>query len=204
MKNLIYGLVGLLVVAATAIGGFFGWNKQQDVRYSIGDQVENFTLPSINGSMISFSEVAGASGTIIIFTSNTCPFSKLYDDRILQLQDVYGDQGYPVVLINPIDPGLKPGDHPDELSKWVSEKDFSGVYLIDNDEVYLRFGAVKTPEVFLLDAEKKLRYRGAIDNSAQSVESVTENYLENAIRALQNQDDPAPTETRPLGCVIKA
>lgn len=204
MKNLLYGLVGLLVLAGTAIGGFFGLNKKQDATYVIGDQVGNFSLPTVDGRTVSLSDVAGTSGTILIFTSNTCPFSKLYDGRILQLQDVYGDVGYPVVLINPSDPALKPGDHPDELKKWVSGNNFSSVYLVDNGEIYLQFGAVKTPEVFLLDGEKKLRYRGAIDNSAQGAENVSEKYLENAIRALQNNGDPDPTETRAMGCVIKA
>lgn len=204
MKSLVYGLVGLAVLVATAIGSFLGLNKTQDSTYSIGDTVENFTLQNLSGQSISLSNVAGAAGTIIIFTSNSCPFAKLYDERIVELQDVYGDMGYPVVLINPSDPLLKPEDSVTELQKWVAESRFGGTYLIDADGVYNRFGASKTPEVFLLDGQRKVRYRGAIDDSAVGSQNVSEKYLENAIRALENNSDPSPTETRVMGCVIKS
>lgn len=204
MKNLIYGLVGLLVIGGTAVGGFLGWNGDQDASYAIGDTIENFSLKDASGQQVSFSEVAGTSGTIIIFTCNTCPYSKLYEERILQIDDVYSDAGYPVILINPSDPDLKPGDHPAELTKWISANNYSGKYLIDNIGLFHRFGARKTPEVFLLDKDNVLRYQGAIDNSAQGSESVTKKYLEDAIQAVQNGQDPDPSETRPVGCVIKA
>lgn len=204
MKNLLYALVGLIVLAGTAVGGFFGLKGSQDTAYAIGDQIENFSLQNVNGQMVSFTDVAGSSGSIIIFTSNSCPFSKLYEERIVQLEDVYGDLGYPVIIINPSNPDLKPDDHPDEIKKWLANSDFRGTYLIDHDEVYLRFGAMKTPEVFLLDGALKLRYRGAIDNSAQGAGNVTKKYLEDAIRSLENNEDPDPAETRAMGCVIKA
>src|SRR5690606_22028731 len=104
MKSLIYGLVGLFVVAGSAIGGYLGIFNKQDNVYAIGDQVENFTLSNLDGQSVSLANVAGSRGTILLFTSNSCPFAKLYDARIIQIQDVYGDMGYPVVLINPSDP----------------------------------------------------------------------------------------------------
>ncbi len=204
MKNLIYGLIGLLAIGGTAVGSFLGWNDDQESSYNIGDTVENFSLKSVNGQSVSFADIAGTSGSIIIFTCNTCPYAKLYEERILQIDDVYGDAGYPVILINPSDPDLKPGDQPAELTRWISTNNFNGAYLIDEDGLFHRFAALKTPEVFLLDKDKVLRYRGAIDNSAQGSESVTQKYLENAIRALENNEDPEPAETRPMGCVIKA
>lgn len=204
MKSLVYGLIALLVVIGTAIGGFLGFNKSQDDTYAIGDQVEEFTLQDLTGQTVSLSEIAGTSGSILIFTSNSCPFAKLYDDRIIQLQDVYGDMGYPVILINPSDPNLKPDDSRDQLQNWVSDHNFAGTYLVDPEGLYNQFGAVKTPEVFLLDAERKLRYRGAIDDSAVGAANVTEKYLENAIRALENNAAPDPSETRVMGCVIKS
>lgn len=203
MKSLGYGLIALLVVIGTTIGGFLGLNKSQDSAYALGDQVEEFTLENLAGQTVSLSEIAGASGSILIFTSNSCPFATLYDDRIVQLQDVYGDMGYPVILINPSDPNLKPEDSRDQLQTWVTDHNFAGTYLVDAEGLYNRFGAVKTPEVFLLDADRKLRYRGAIDDSAMGAANVSEKYLENAIRALENNAVPEPSETRVMGCVIK-
>lgn len=204
MKNLIYGVIGLLALGGTAVGSILGSDKDQDATYAIGDTIKNFSLKNINGQQTSFSDAAGTSGTIIIFTCNTCPYVKLYEERILQIEDVYGDAGYPVILINPSDPKIKPGDQPAELTRWISTNSYTGLYLIDDSGLFRRFGARKTPEVFLLDQNNILKYRGAIDNSAQGSESVTQKYLENAILALQNGEDPDPAVTRPMGCVIKA
>jgi len=204
MKNIIYTVVGLVVVGATAVGGFLGWKGNQDVTYSIGDKIEDFSLNDVNGNTLALSGIAGTSGTIIIFTCNTCPYSKLYEDRIFQIEDVYSDAGYPVIIINPSNPVLKPGDQSQELIKWIDTHNYKGVYLIDNAGLYHRFGAEKTPEVFLLDKDMKLRYRGAIDDSAPSPESVTKKYLENAIQALEKNQDPDPSVTRAIGCVIKS
>ena len=204
MKSLIYGLVGLVVVAGSAIGGYLGIFNGQDNVYAIGDQVENFTLSNLDGQSVSLVNVAGSRGTILLFTSNSCPFVKLYDARIIQIQDVYGDMGYPVVLINPSDPTLKPEDGRDYLQQWVINQGFTGEYLLDPDGLYNRFGVTKTPEVVLLDREQKVRYRGAIDDSAVGSTNVSEKYLENAIRALEQNQPPSPSETRVMGCVIKS
>ncbi|MBY5959245.1 redoxin domain-containing protein [Membranicola marinus] len=203
MKNLIYGLIGLFALGGTAAAGVFLSDEIQDAEYKIGETIENFSLKNLNGEEVAFSESTGSLGTILIFTCNTCPYAKLYEERILQLHDVYNDVGYTVILINPSNPDLKPGDHPSELMKWVSQSGYSGLYLIDSIGLFRRFGARKTPEVFLMDKSNVLKYRGAIDNSAQGAESVTDKYLENAIRALQDGVDPEPVKTRPVGCVIK-
>ncbi|HLT92986.1 MAG TPA: hypothetical protein VKZ56_00420, partial [Membranihabitans sp.] len=70
--------------------------------------------------------------------------------------------------------------------------------------LYNRFGVTKTPEAVLLDREQKVRYRGAIDDSAVGSTNVSEKYLENAIRALEQNQSPSPAETRVMGCVIKS
>lgn len=204
MKNLIYGIVGLIALGGTAIVGLFDWNGDQDMNYEIGDKIEIFSLTDVNGQNVSLSDVAGSSGTVIVFSCNTCPYAKLYEERILQIEDVYGDAGYPVVMINPSDPDLKPGDKIEELKKWVAANEYGSFYLIDNIGLHHRFGAEKTPEVFLLDKDLILRYRGAIDDSAPGAGSITNKYLENAIQALENDQDPDPAKTRPVGCVIKS
>ena len=204
MRSVLYGVIGLVVVAGSAVAGFFGQEDVEITVYNIGDEIEEFKLSGLDGNDYSLSDIIGESGSVLIFTCNTCPYSKLYEERILQISNVYGDVGYPMTIINPSDPELKPGDHKDELIKWTEETGFDSVYLIDDIELHRRFGAKKTPEVFLLDKSRVLRYRGAIDNSAQGSESVTDKYLENAIRALENNENPDPAETRPVGCIIKS
>lgn len=204
MKIFFYSVVSLIAVSVMALGIRQNDISLQDTVYQIGDTVSEFSLNDIYGSRLSLTQTIGSEGVILIFTCNTCPYAKLYEERILEIEDIYGDAGYPVLLINPNDPVLKPSDGAEALISWVEENTFSSPYLVDNKGLYLTFGIEKTPEVVLLDANQRLRYRGGIDDSVQGAETVTAKYLEDAIRAIRSGQDPNPTETRPIGCSIKS
>ncbi len=73
----------------------------------------------------------------------------------------------------------------------------------EGQQIYPKFGATKTPHVFLLDREKTVKYVGAIDNNAEDASAVTERYLENAIAALESGKNPEPAVTKAIGCSIK-
>jgi peroxiredoxin len=87
----------------------------------------------------------------------------------------------------------------------AKEKNFPFKYLFDDGQkVYPQFGAQRTPHVYLLDANRYVRYIGAIDNNAQNADDVvTVKYLENAIAALSAGKNPEPAETKAIGCTIK-
>jgi peroxiredoxin len=90
------------------------------------------------------------------------------------------------------------------MQKRAKEKNFPFKYLFDDGQkVYPTFGATRTPHVFLLDANRYVRYIGAIDNNAQEASLVTEKYVENAITALKAGNNPDPSETKAIGCTIK-
>ena len=113
--------------------------------------------------------------------------------------------GYPVIAINPNDPAVQPADSFDAMKDRAAEKGFPFVYLFDEGQkVYPKFGATKTPHVFLLDADKVVRYIGAIDDSAKDASQVEEKYLENAIIALNEGKEINPKETKAIGCSIKS
>ena len=83
------------------------------------------------------------------------------------------------------------------------EKGFPFVYLKDaKQDVFPKFGATKTPHVFLLDKEKVVRYIGAIDDNSKSEEDVKEKYVAQAIEALENGSAPDPATTKAIGCPI--
>ena len=112
-------------------------------------------------------------------------------------------KGYPDVAINSNDPAIESGDSFDEMVVRHDEKDFPFLYLKDTDSVYSKFGANKTPHVYLLDQNLVVKYIGAIDDSAREPESVEEKFVENAIAALQNGETPNPATTKAIGCPIK-
>ncbi len=172
--------------------------------YKIGEQASDFSLKNIDGKMVSLASMKGVKGYIVIFTCNTCPYAVMYEDRIIDLHNKYAPLGYPVVAINPNDPEVKPGDSFSAMQARAKEKAFPFNYLFDEkQEVFPAYGATRTPHVFLLDANRYVRYIGAIDDNAQDASSVSTKYLEDAISALQAGNNPDPAETKAIGCTIK-
>jgi peroxiredoxin len=175
-----------------------------DDAYKVGEQAADFSLKNVDGTMVSLKDYKGVNGYIVIFTCNTCPYAVMYEDRIIKLHNTYASQGYPVVAINPNDPSVKPGDDFASMQARAKEKNFPFKYLFDEGQkVYPAFGAQRTPHVYLLDANRYVRYIGAIDDNAQNESEVGIKYLENAIAALKAGNNPDPAETKAIGCTIK-
>ncbi|SNR15030.1 thioredoxin family protein [Tenacibaculum jejuense] len=175
--------------------------------YKIGDKVDNFMLKNIDGKMVSLSDYNNVSGVVVIFTCNHCPYSKMYEDRIIALDKTYKDMGFPVVAINPNDPSVSQGDDYESMKVRAKEKGFTFPYLFDEGQkVYPKFGATKTPHTFILKRKKKdfiLSYIGAIDNNARDASNASVKYVEEAILSLIDGDMPTKTETKAIGCSIK-
>ena len=172
--------------------------------YEIGDVAEDFSLKNIDGEMVSLADFEDAKGYIVIFTCNTCPYAVLYEDRIVELHAKYADNGYPVIAINPNDPDVKPGDSFKEMKVRAAEKGFKFPYVLDEGQtVFPKFGASKTPHVYLLDKDRVVKYIGSIDDSPRDASLVEEKYLENAISNLEQGKDPNPATTKAIGCSIK-
>ncbi|MDA8693250.1 thioredoxin family protein [Saprospiraceae bacterium] len=171
--------------------------------YQIGDKVDDFSMKNVDGKMYSLKDIENAKGYILIFTSNTCPFAVAYEDRMIELNNKMAPKGYPVVAINPNDPAVESGDSFDAMVTNYDEKNFPYLYLKDEASIYSKFGANKTPHVFLVDSDFVLRYTGAIDDNANDADGVEERFVENAIAAIEKGEDPNPATTKAVGCGIK-
>ncbi len=196
MKKMFVFLSALFLVVATFAQG-----------YQIGDKVEDFRLLNVDGSYVSMADYPDTEGFIIIFSCNHCPYVVAYEDRMIELHNEFAPQGYPVIAINPNDTIAQPQDSYSLMKVRADEKDFPFPYVIDADQsVYPRFGATRTPHVFLLkrDGEDlRVAYIGAIDDNHRDATQVEEKFLANAIHAVKNDRTPDPTVTRAIGCSIK-
>lgn len=204
MKNAIKLIsAGLLVLVISA----FTITNTAGAGYKIGDVAEDFSLKNIDGKMVSMSDYKDAKGFIITFTCNTCPYAVMYEDRITALNTKYESQGYPVIAIMPNSIEKKPGDALPEMKKRAEEKGFNFPYLIDAaQDVYPKYGATKTPHMFVLQKTKKgnvVKYIGAIDDNYKDASAVTTKYVEEAVDALLNGKEVPQTETKAIGCSIK-
>ena len=185
--------LGLMSVSIPTTGG-----------YQVGDIASNFSLKNVDDTYVSLTDFEDADGFIIIFTCNTCPYSVLYEDRIIALNEKYAPQKYPVIAINPNDPEIQSGDSFAAMKIRAAEKKFIFPYLFDEGQtVYPLYGATRTPHVYLLDKDRVVKYIGAIDDSPRNASSVSETYLENAIESLKQGNDPNPNFTKAIGCSIK-
>ncbi len=197
-------LIVIFTLLAFVIGSFSSTCQEA---YKIGDVVQDFRLPNIDGKSYALADLPTTKGFIVIFTCNTCPYAVAYEDRIIELHKNFAPKGYPVVAINPNDPKAQPKDSMEDMRIRASEKGFDFLYLQDEGQkVYPKFGATKTPHVFLLNKENEslvLKYIGAIDDNYKDASQVEEKFLENAIHALMNGEEIQLTETKAIGCTIK-
>lgn len=204
MMNYLFSAIFLLSVSLFACNGPHG---KKNKGYKIGETVMDFKLKNIDNRMVSLSDYTNAKGFIVIFTCNECPYSVAYEDRIIALDKKYKGMGYPVIAINPNNPKVVPGDGFDEMKTRAQEKGFTFPYLFDEGQkVYPKFGATKTPHVFVLQKEAgnmMLKYKGAIDDSSRSPEGVKVKYVENAVDALLAGKEIKQTSTKAIGCSIK-
>ncbi|RMF02594.1 MAG: thioredoxin family protein [Bacteroidetes bacterium] len=175
----------------------------------VGDKAPDFELKNVDGQLYSFANITAADGApakgyIVTFTCNTCPYAVAYEDRLIALHHKLAPMGYPVVAIQPNDPEVKEGDSFEAMQARHQEKGFPFLYLLDEGQkIYPQYGASRTPEVYLVDANRIVRYHGAIDDNAQDAEAVTVNYVEKAVEAIEAGRDPDPADVKAIGCTIK-
>jgi peroxiredoxin len=167
---------------------------------AIGDTVPAFTLPDTDGADHS---LAGEGPVVVIFTCNHCPYALAWQDRIADAARDYSGRGVRFLAINSNDAERYPRDSYEAMQERVRTEDWPLPYLRDeSQEVARSYDAQVTPDVFVIDAEGKLRYRGAPD-SDYAEPSQNGAWLRGALDALLEGRDPDPAETTPVGCTIK-
>lgn len=174
---------------------------------TVGDVAPNFELRNIDGRVVKLSQYTSQKGAIIVFTCNHCPYSVKYEDRIIQLHDLFAPLGFPVIAINPNDAVKVPEDSFENMKLRAKEKKFSFPYLVDEtQEVARAYGAKRTPHVYVVanTAEGMIvQYIGAIDDNATDAAAVETRFVRDAVTALLAGKMPATPITKAIGCTIK-
>lgn len=194
------------IILTLAIG-FLTFTTIMAEGYEVGDKARDFNLINIDGEYLSLADYRDAEGFIVIFTCNHCPYSKLYEDRIIAINDKYEKMGFPVIAINPNDSIRQPEDSYSKMIVRADEKGFTFPYLLDADQSIAKaYGATRTPHVYLLQKEDEdyvVRYIGAIDDNSKDASAVEDKFLENAINDIEKGKSPEPDFTKAIGCTIK-
>jgi peroxiredoxin len=198
MKKIKFPLAFICLVALLSL---------ENPPYEVGDNVTDFKLKNVDGKMVSLSDYNNQKGAIVIFDCNTCPYSKAYNSRIIELNDKYAPKGFPLITINPNDPEISPGDSFKEMASQAKKKGYEFPYLQDESQQVARsFGATNTPHVFVLKKDGqnfKVAYIGTIDNNSRDGSAATKKYVEEAVDALLSDKSIPTTRTKAIGCGIK-
>lgn len=170
---------------------------------AVGQPAPSLSLPDTNGRMWTIpAHGEQPLATVVVFTCNHCPYALAWQDRILDVARDYADRGVRVLAINANDARRYPRDSLAAMRDRVAQERWPVPYLHDESQDVARaFGAKTTPDVFALDANSVIRYRGAPDGDHDDP-AQRAGWLD-ALDAILDGRDPEPAQTQPVGCSIK-
>jgi len=164
----------------------------------------DFKMQTTAGKEVSLDSVKGKKGTLVVFTCNTCPFAKGWEERIVAIGNKAADNGVGMIAINSNDPERVEGDAMTAMQERAKLRGIEYAYAADPTGAVARaFGASHTPEVFLFDAKGKLVYHGAVDDNVDDPKAVKQTYLADAVADLSAGKALRNAQTKAIGCGIK-
>jgi peroxiredoxin len=171
---------------------------------TLGMPCPDFRLGSVDGKTWARDDFRDRPVLVVVFICNHCPYVQAVEDRIVQLARDDGPRGVQMVGICSNDPTDYPDDRPEMLLRRWREKGYGFPYLIDESQDVARaFGAVCTPDIYVFDRDRKLRYHGRIDDNWKEPERVKRHELRDAIDALLADRQPSREQSHSIGCSIK-
>jgi peroxiredoxin len=174
-----------------------------DTGVGVGERAPSYDLRDTDGRAWPLTGADHAPATVVVFTCNHCPYALAWHDRIADAARDYADRGVRFLAINPNDGERYPHDSYEAMQQRVAAEDWPMPYLHDADQQAARaFGAKATPDVFVLDDQGVVRYRGAPDADHDDP-SLRARWLRDALDAVLAGATPDLAETRPVGCSIK-
>ena len=168
----------------------------------LGSDAPSFNLPDTNGNNISL-DYFEAETLVVIFTCNHCPYAKAVEDRLVNLGNDYKGRT-DFVLISSNDIENYPADSPEKMAEKAKDKNYPFPYLFDEtQEIAKAYSAVCTPDIFLYNKDRKLEYRGRLDDNWQNPQSVIREELKMAIDAVLSGNKIEFDQIPSMGCNIK-
>ena len=204
MRKFLLSLAAVALVASPALAGKY--NK----KVSVGDKAPTFsgipaTTPKGEEASLSLGDIK-EDVVVLVFLANHCPVVVAYEDRVQQLVDDMKGKSVKIVAVAVSGGGSRKSDDLVAIKERLTkdgEKKFNYVYGFDDTQkIGSDYGAVATPQFFVLDKERKIRYMGALDDN-QNESKASKTFVKDAVGALLSGKEVEVTETRPMGCGIQ-
>jgi peroxiredoxin len=172
----------------------------------LGTPVPDFTLPDVvSGQMISPSTFGDRSALLVIFLCQHCPFVRHVKSELARLGQDYVNRGVGIIAISSNDVENYPSDSPEHLKAMAEELQFPFPVCYDEtQEVAKAYRAACTPDFFVFDQERKLVYRGQLDDSRPGNDQPVDGHdLRAALDAVLAQQPVSSDQKPSIGCNIK-
>ena len=179
--------------------------KTASTMLPLGSLAPGFSLPDIEGKIVSLSDFRNAPALLVVFMCNHCPFVKHIAEGLARLGKDYQARGAAIVGINSNDVESHPDDAPARMRDEVKQRGYTFPYLFDETQAVARaYRAACTPDFFLFDADRRLVYRGQLDSSRPgSGIPVTGADLRAALDAVLEGKSVSENQRASIGCNIK-
>lgn len=172
----------------------------------LGTEAPDFSLPDTQtGKTLSLSELLSPKATLIMFICNHCPFVKHINEELVSLANHYQEKGVSVVAISSNDVENYPEDSPEKMTEYAKQLGYTFPYLFDeNQSVAKAYQAACTPDFYIFDGERKLVYRGQLDDSRPGNDIAPNGKdIRTALDAMLAGEPVSAEQTPSLGCNIK-
>ena len=174
--------------------------SQFNQKLSIGEKIPYFCLQATDNKIYTPASFSDSKALVVIFTSNHCPYAKLYEDRIKEIYSNYKPKNVNFICICSNDGAAFPEDSFENMKL----KDFPFPYLHDEKQDAARaFDAQTTPEVYVFDQTQTLKYHGAVDNNPESKNLASKHYLIETLEAILENKEVPQTQSQVIGCSLK-
>ncbi|NND70137.1 MAG: redoxin domain-containing protein [Rhodothermales bacterium] len=155
------------------------------------------------GESTSLSQALGANGLLVVFICNTCPWVQKWEDRFNTVSSVAAGNEIGVIFLNSNEALRSTTESLAAMRQRAMDSQYNFSYAADVDNILAdAFGAVRTPDVYLFDSTRTLRYRGAIDDNARNAAAATP-YLIEAMRLMTENIEITSPVQKAIGCTIK-
>lgn len=173
-------------------------------KFPLGSELPAFSLPAADGSTVTSATLPAATGYIVGFICNHCPYVKGSIEALVSLAKQYAPRGITTIAISSNDAVQYPEDSFPKMKELATALKPPFAYLYDESQSVARaFDAACTPEFYLFNRDKRLVYHGGINNSPRDPAKVTEHYLARAVEQLVQGKPVEPHWVRSIGCSIK-
>lgn len=198
-------IVSLLLSATMLIAGTKAMAEEHKA-IAIGSSYPkaNYTTEDVvTGKQIKLEDAATSKGLLVVFTCNTCPFVLKSMPRMIESVKMAQAEGLGILIVNSNEAQRAQEDAPAEMKQFASDHNYPNYVVDKNSALADAFGANRTPEIFLFNKDKKLVYKGAMDDNVQEPENAEELFLQNAVKAMLQGKEITHNETKSIGCTIK-